>query len=106
MPRTSKKIIPVAVCSRILREKIEMSGHRISDSAAEYLADILEKVGIEIGNSAFYLMTHTGRKTMKKIDVEIAHRMLLPKIMKIIEEEPEDGVSEDGDDEEGENAQQ
>jgi len=98
MPRTSKTTIPIAICDKILRKKLEMSGHRVSDDAAEYLAEILEKVGIEIGNSAFCLMSHTGRKTIKKIDVDIAHRMLLPKIMKIITEEDEN-------DDEEENAQ-
>ena len=83
MPRPSKNPIPTQSCDTIIRDKIEMSGHRVSKGAAECLAEILTEVGIEIGNSAFSLMTHAGRRTVQRIDIEVAYRMLLPKIIRI-----------------------
>lgn len=83
MPRPSKQEIPTASCDRILRNKLEMSGHRISDDGAKALAEVLEQVAIEIGNTAWGLMAHVGRKTIIRTDIDIAYRMLLPNIERI-----------------------
>lgn len=60
--------------SKITAKKIlkEAGGSRVSDSAAEELASVLNKYAYSIANKAVRLAAHAKRKTVDKSDVELA----------------------------------
>jgi histone H3/H4 len=62
-------IIPVAPVGRVIREA---GAERISESASEELARILEEYGMKISNQAIALARHAGRKTVKEDDIKMA----------------------------------
>ncbi|WP_129598414.1 histone family protein [Methanohalophilus profundi] len=62
-------IIPVAPVGRVIREA---GAERISESASEELARILEEYGMKISNEAIALARHAGRKTVKEEDIKMA----------------------------------
>ena len=45
---------------------------RVSESAAEELAKVLEEIGLKIASEAIDYAMHAGRKTVKARDIEIA----------------------------------
>jgi len=49
---------------------------RVSVSAALELAQILEEVGVEIGEDALEYMMHAGRRTLKAKDIRIAAKKM------------------------------
>ena len=52
---------------------------RVSESAAEELAKVLEDIGVKIANEAIDYAMHAGRKTVKARDIEIAARKVMGK---------------------------
>lgn len=50
---------------------------RVSETAADKLAKVLEDVGIRIAREAIDYAMHAGRKTVKAEDIEIAARKVL-----------------------------
>ncbi|KXS40292.1 MAG: archaeal histone [Methanohalophilus sp. T328-1] len=62
-------IIPVAPVGRVIREA---GAERISESASEELARILEEYGMKISTEAIALARHAGRKTVKEVDIKMA----------------------------------
>jgi histone H3/H4 len=50
---------------------------RVSEAAARELAKALEEIGIKIAKEALDFAMHTGRKTIKAEDIEIATRKVL-----------------------------
>jgi len=52
---------------------------RVSEAAAEELARVLEDIGIKIAKEALDYSIHSGRKTIKAKDIEIAARKVMRK---------------------------
>ena len=50
---------------------------RVSETAANELAKVLEGVGVKIAKEAIDYAMHAGRKTVKAEDIEIASRKVL-----------------------------
>ncbi|MBC7130932.1 NFYB/HAP3 family transcription factor subunit [Candidatus Bathyarchaeota archaeon] len=50
---------------------------RVSEAAAKELAKVLEEIGIKIAKEALDFALHTGRKTIKAEDIEIAARKVM-----------------------------
>jgi len=50
---------------------------RVSETAADELAKVLEDVGVRIAREAIDYAMHAGRKTVKAEDIEIAARKVL-----------------------------
>jgi histone H3/H4 len=52
---------------------------RVSEAAAEELAKVLEEIGVKIAKEALDYAMHSGRKTIKAKDIEIATRKVMGK---------------------------
>jgi histone H3/H4 len=52
---------------------------RVSEAAAEELAKVLEEIGVKIAKEALEYAMHSGRKTIKAKDIEIATRKVIGK---------------------------
>lgn len=63
--------LPIAAVDRIIRRA---GGQRVSESAAEELAEILEEKAIKIASEAAELSEHAGRKTVRDEDIRLAMR--------------------------------
>ncbi|MCS7096026.1 MAG: NFYB/HAP3 family transcription factor subunit [Candidatus Bathyarchaeia archaeon] len=50
---------------------------RVSEAAARELAKALEEIGIKIAKEALDFAMHTGRKTLKAEDIEIAAKKVM-----------------------------
>lgn len=61
--------LPIAPVKRLLKNA---GAARISDSAAEALAQVLEEYGEEVAANATKLAKHAGRKTVKAEDIKLA----------------------------------
>jgi len=66
----AKRILPLAAMEHLLKKK--SSAVRVSNSAKEALRDVLEEIGQEIGEKAVRFANHSGRKTIKDIDIKLA----------------------------------
>ncbi|MCX8194783.1 MAG: histone family protein [Candidatus Micrarchaeota archaeon] len=62
-------ILPKAPVEKIIREA---GAERVSDSAAAELAEVLEKIGLEISQKAIKYSKHAGRKTVTAADIKLA----------------------------------
>jgi DNA-binding protein len=52
---------------------------RVSEAAAEELAKVLSEIGVKIAKEALDYATHSGRKTIKAKDIEIATKKVMKK---------------------------
>lgn len=66
--------LAVAPMHRICKKA---GAERVSEAAAEEMAQVLEAVGEKIAKEALDFAMHAGRKTIKKEDIEIAAKKVL-----------------------------
>jgi len=72
MAKNTKKILPLAAMENLLKTKA--NAPRVSNDAKEALRDILEEIGEKIGEKAVKLSNHSGRKTVKAVDIKLASK--------------------------------
>jgi histone H3/H4 len=65
--------LPVAPVIRIIRKS---GADRVSNDAAEVLADLIEDYAIKISKEALKLASHAGRKTITAHDIRMAAEIL------------------------------
>lgn len=63
--------LPVAAVDRIIRKA---GARRVSEGAAEALAEVLEEQALSIASEASRLAEHAGRKTVRDVDIRLASR--------------------------------
>ncbi|RLG19899.1 histone [Candidatus Micrarchaeota archaeon] len=63
------RILPRAPMERLIRR---VGADRVSKSAVEALAEVLEERGLSIAARASLIAQHAGRKTVTPTDIEIA----------------------------------
>lgn len=73
MLQKSKLIIPFAPVERMMKENCNA---RISDSAIEAMTEELITIGKKISEKALKIAKHSGRKTIKDIDIKLAYEQL------------------------------
>jgi histone H3/H4 len=52
---------------------------RVSEAAAKELESVLDEIGVKIAKEALDYAVHSGRKTIKAKDIEIATRKVMKK---------------------------
>lgn len=62
-------ILPKAPVEKLIREA---GAERVSEDAASELAEILEKLGLELSAKAIKFAKHAGRKTITAADIKLA----------------------------------
>jgi len=68
--------LAVAPMHRICKKA---GAERVSETAAEELAKVLDEIGLKIAKEAIDYAMHAGRKTVKSEDIEIAARKVIGK---------------------------
>jgi histone H3/H4 len=68
--------IAVAPMHRLCKKA---GAERVSDAAAKELERVLNEIGIKIAKEALDYSMHSGRKTIKAKDIEIAARKVMGK---------------------------
>ncbi len=66
--------IAVAPMHRLCKKT---GAERVSEAAAEELAEALEEIGIKIAKEALDFALHSGRRTIKAKDIEIAAKKVI-----------------------------
>ena len=61
--------LPVAAVDRIIRKAGNL---RVSEPAAQVLAEILEEEGVKISHKAIEFASHANRKTVTDADIRLA----------------------------------
>ena len=72
----NKLEIAVAPMHRLCKK---VGADRVSEAAAEELAKVVEEIGVKIAKEALDYTMHSGRKTIKAKDIEIATRKVIGK---------------------------
>lgn len=63
--------LPIAAVDRIIRKA---GARRVSESAAEELAEVLEEQALEVAGEATELADHADRKTVRDTDIRLASK--------------------------------
>ncbi len=58
---------------------IKAGADRVSEAAAKELEKVLDEIGVKIAKEALDYALHSGRKTIKAKDIEIATRKVMRK---------------------------
>jgi len=66
-----KNILPYAAMEKLLKKA---GSERVSDKAKEAFADVLEEIGLSLGEKAVKFSRHSGRKTIKEEDIKLAYK--------------------------------
>jgi DNA-binding protein len=64
-------ILPKAPVEKLIREA---GAERVSEGAASELAEILEKIGMDVSAKAIKYAKHAGRKTVTAADIKLARQ--------------------------------
>ena len=64
-----KKILPLAAMEKLLKKA---GGVRVSDPAKVALQEHLEDYALNLGEKANKFAKHSGRKTIKDVDIKLA----------------------------------
>ena len=72
----NKSEISVAPMHRLCKKA---GAERVSEAAAKELERVLDDIGVEIAKEALDYSIHSGRKTIKAKDIEIAARKVMRK---------------------------
>lgn len=67
----ARSILPLAAMEKLLKEA---GASRVSEDAKEALKDILEEYSNSLGKKAVNFSKHSGRKTVKAVDIRLAHK--------------------------------
>ncbi|MFC1801648.1 histone family protein [Nanoarchaeota archaeon] len=67
----AKRTLSLAGMDKLMRQA---GAPRVSDTAKEALADVLEEKGKEIALEAIKFSQHAGRKTVTKDDIKLASK--------------------------------
>ncbi len=70
MPR-KRSIVASAPMAEILKQA---GAERVSEPAAQALADIVKNFAFEVAKDAVKFSKHAGRKTIKREDIELARK--------------------------------
>jgi histone H3/H4 len=68
--------IAVAPMHRLCKK---VGADRVSEAAAKELEKVLDEIGVKIAKEALDYATHSGRKTIKAKDIEIATKKVMKK---------------------------
>ena len=68
---------PDVSISAMHRICLKSGAKRVSEAAAKELADTLEKIGLKIAKDALDYAMHSGRKTIKTEDIELATKKII-----------------------------
>jgi histone H3/H4 len=68
--------IGVAAMHRLCKKT---GAERVSEAAAKELGKAVEEIGVKIAKDALEYAVHSGRKTIKAKDIEIATRKVMEK---------------------------
>jgi DNA-binding protein len=58
---------------------VKAGAERVSEQAAKELEKVLNEIGVKIAKEALDYAVHSGRKTIKAKDIEIATRKVMQK---------------------------
>lgn len=67
----TRSIIPLAAMEKLLKKA---GAPRVSEDAKMALKDVLEDSALKLGEKAMRYAQHSGRKTVKSVDVRLAER--------------------------------
>jgi DNA-binding protein len=70
----TKSEIAVVAMNRLCKKA---GAERVSEAAARELAKVLEGIGAKIAKEALDYAVHSGRRTIKEEDIEIATRKVM-----------------------------
>jgi len=65
------KILSLLSMEKLLKKS---GAERVSGCAKEVLRDVLEEISVEIGEKSMKLARHSGRKTVKGVDIRLAKK--------------------------------